>query len=188
MNPPLSGLFDRPVFGTDDVDMDRWEDVLAEIDVASAERSLADRVGFRGAADDHTRVDAELPDRLGAGPSRDAVMVAVASHGPAHSARRAGLIPAMAPPQPELDTAVVSLAGREWRRHARACRSRAPLGWTGRVEVRVDVQAGRVVAAKVIGSRDPPLGLVQCLTSRARHLLRFPEDETGEARFPLVFQ
>ena len=182
-------LFSHEVFGTYDPETDRWDAVFVETELTTPEGTALGPASL------------DLPPGLGGGgredvvgsvselerPSFDAVMVALVAPGPAHSVRGARLTAKLEAPAPEVSSKVVAKAARGWERHALACRSRAPHGWSGRVVVEVDVADGLPEKVRVTGV-SVPSELATCLKSRARHLLRFEPTAKGLAKLPFVFE
>lgn len=184
---PFGDLFAAPTFGSDDVDITRWEAVFAELSFEVPESDLGP--GFQAAGGDTGRDDAELPggldDLLQQGP-RDVVLADVAAAVP--SPGRAAVLSKVAPPPPVVSERAIGQAMRRWNRHPTACRDRLAPTWRGRVNLVVWLEDGQIQRLEWDGVESVPDRLMACLETRARHLLRFGATETGRARLPLVFE
>ena len=183
---PYGRLFRLPTFGTADQPLAHWDASLDQHAREWASPELRERPRFAAQGTDDGREDATLPmPRLDAGPSGVVTVAAVANAVP--PPQRALVVPSFAPSL-ELPSAVVQHSLREWRRHAHACWTTRGGGWSGRVELRVQVVGGRVDRVRLDSALPVPDELARCFRLRARHLLRFPSDAHGEARLPFVLE
>jgi hypothetical protein len=181
---PFGRVFAQPVYGSEDIEMSRWEEVLAEAafeDPLSSDGpgGLATLEGGEGRED--AVLSGGFPDHV----PHEVELAQVSVHNPAH---RAALLPKVAPPPPVVSDRAVSVALRSWRRHVEACRALVDVPWTGRVTLVVDVQHGKTHEVEVRGPPGAPADLLMCLQTRARHLLVFDAEAHGEAKLPLVFE
>ncbi len=184
---PFGDLFAAPTFGSDEVDMHRWEGIFAEMEWEDPAADLGP--GFQPAATDMGRTDALLPgalDELADRAPRNVVLADVAPGAP--RARQAAVLSRVAPLPPVIPERVVKRVMSRWSRHPAACRDRVTPGWRGRVALVVWLSDGKLTRLEWEDEERVPAELIACLETRARHLLRFEPGEAGWARLPLVFE
>ena len=178
-------FFEHEVFGGPDTQLDELARALERPQGLDPHDAGLAVEGVASGVDDELRGDAEVGPiaRVARSPVR-------LVHPESRAPQRASLAPAALQRVPELPSRAVEAGVRRWRRHAAVCHATHAPDFSGRVELRTWVVSGRVERVEVrLPEADGALSeLSDCLSLRARALLSFGLEHTGEARLPLVFE